>query len=531
MHAMDLDPLHLPDRIGAYQLLRVIGRGGMGVVCLATKPGLVKPCAFKVLLPEHSRNPQYRHRFLREAQILSTLRHSRIVTVIEVGEADGFLFIAMDYIDGVNLRALCQKLAAQGRRLPVVVVGYIIGEVLEGLRHAHTRTIGGVLRGVIHRDVTPDNVMISSEGEVFLSDFGIARFGADGSAEIFGKLQYMAPEQGHGSATYRSDLWSACGVLHYMLTGEPPRHALGWSDFQANTHPPVPPTRRTDVPEPLERLRAAGLEPDPGKRLATARDGLLMLESWLGYRKATTALAEIHASVIGPPHSGMTNLVPVAASAQASTPPKPARTRRANPPSRVVEPEPSARADETTDDDARPSTWRRRWWRGGGDDADDADDVEEQRTTQFVEADAPRVFRRKRVVPAADVPPKLDATVELPPVAQPQDEGQHPTPPLDPAALASVLGVAESPRPEPTPAAARPERHAAVQTAPASPLAAPDRRAASRTKAPLTSPPGRVIGLAIGFAVVGLALVLGLVKTCHGPGASSRPTEPAAEAR
>lgn len=301
MRAMDLNHSDLPRRIGAYRLLRIIGRGGMGEVWLATKKGLDKPCALKVLLPEYARNVEYSRRFLREAQILASLRHGRIVPVFEAGEADGYLFIAMEYIDGVNLRTLCEKLwRREQRRLPPAIVAYIIGEVFEALRHAHTRTRGGVLHGVIHRDVTPDNVLISSEGEVFLTDFGIARFGNEGSSEMFGKFQYLAPEQALGTANYRSDIYSACGVLHYMLTGEPPRLVYGFADFRTQTHPEIRTTGRDDVPEPLDRLRVSGLEPHSERRLASARDALLMLESWLGYRKMTTALADIYMHLIGP---------------------------------------------------------------------------------------------------------------------------------------------------------------------------------------------------------------------------------------
>lgn len=512
MRAMDLDQARLPERIGDYKLLRRIGRGGMGEVWLASKPGLAKPCALKIVLPEHARNPEYRRRFLREAKILSTLRHGRIVTVVEVGEAAGYLFIAMDYIDGVNLRTLCETLAAQGRRLPITVTSYIIGEIFEALRHAHTRTIGGVLHGVIHRDVTPDNVMISSEGEVFLSDFGIARFGADGSAEMFGKLQYMAPEQGLGTASYRSDIWSACGVLHYMLTGDPPRPVLTWQEFLANMHPPVRPTGRSDVPEPLERLRMGGLEPDANQRLASAKDALLLLESWLGYRKATTMLAEIYGHVIGPARSGMTDMVPVAVVISPAPPPAP--------------PEHGAANDEIDDE---PGTWRRRWWQGK-DDEEREPDPEEQRTTRFVEQDAPRLFRRKRAVVTSDEEaaelggPKLAATVELPPMTEtPEHVASSSTPPLDPALLASLVGgepAAEAVQQGPADTSERPtDPHASTVKPP---------RGEMRTRT--QRGPGRIFFI-FGFIVVVVALAAGLAVSCEGLGLLDRASEPAAEGR
>jgi len=446
MRAMDLEHTCLPGRIGGYRLLRRIGRGGMGEVWLARKPGLVKPCALKIVLPEHARNPEYRQRFLDEARILSTLRHGCIVTVIEVGEADGYLFIAMDYIDGVNLRTLCEALVAQGRRLPVIVSSYVIGEVFEALRHAHTRTIGGVSHGVIHRDVTPDNVMISSEGEVFLSDFGIACFGADGSAEMCGKLQYMAPEQGMGSASYRSDIWSACGVLHYMLTGEPPRHALTVTEFMENMHPLVRPTGRRDVPEPLERLRASGLEPDAGRRLASAKDALLLLESWLGYRKTTTMLAEIYADVIGPARSGITDLMPMAV-VQPRAPAPPCTAARDQPLETAAATIVVGRADHAL---------------------------------RFVEPDAPRLFRRKRLVAIPE-----DAAAEASRSSLEVTGEAHPT------------GTGED--------AACPEPSSPVERG---------------------SPKRCVV---VGFVVAVVGLAVGLAATCETVGALGQAARPAAE--
>ncbi len=439
MRAMDLEQTRLPEKIGEYQRMRLIGRGGMGEVWLATKPGLAKPVALKVLLPQYSRNPDYRTRFFREAKILATLRHGRIVTVLEFGEDRGHLFIAMEYIDGVNLSTLCEALSNVGRRLPVTVVGYVIGEVFEALRHAHNRTIGGVLRGVIHRDVTPDNVMISSEGEVFLSDFGIARFGAEGSREMFGKFQYMAPEQGLGEATYRSDIYSACGVLHYMLTGEPPRLVYNLGEFQQQIAPEIRSTRRDDVPEPLERLRVSGLQADPKDRLASAKDALLLLEAWLGYRKVTTTLAEIHTHLIGPARSGMTDIVPAAVAPRWKSPsPPPAGGSRTGggAPTLVVSPAAvESGAVEARDSDDAPGSWRRRWWSKSGEGTGGGAETE-QLTTRFVEADAPRLFRRRRAAepvpppaPSEEASPTVTATEVLPPAVEPSPvSASDPTP-------------------------------------------------------------------------------------------------------
>jgi len=265
-----VQPNETKETIGEYQVLRPLGQGGMGEVVLATKmTGLSKSCALKLLLPKHSSDTEFRRRFFREAEILAKFRHGSIVPVLDYGESDGRLFIAMEYIDGVTLGTLCRALAKDGRKLPAQVVGYIIAEVFKALKHAHNP-----IRGVIHRDVTPQNVMISSEGEVLLTDFGIARYEAEISREMLGTLQYIAPEQALGQACYRSDIYSACGVLHFMLTGRPPREATNLADLHALLYAPPSPTGCDDVPEVLERLRRAGLQPELNKRLASAREAL-----------------------------------------------------------------------------------------------------------------------------------------------------------------------------------------------------------------------------------------------------------------
>ncbi|MCB9719187.1 MAG: protein kinase [Myxococcales bacterium] len=382
----------------------------MGEVCLAAREGMAKRFALKVLLPSYGRDAEYRRRFLREGEILASLRHRCIVPVHDFGESEGYLYIAMEYIDGVNLRTLVQSLHDDGRRLPMEVVGYIMGEIYDGLRHAHGRTIGGVHRGVVHRDVTPQNVLISSEGEVFLTDFGIARYGADISAEMFGTLQYIAPEQALGSACYRSDLYSASGVLHFMLTGHAPRPVVNVAQFQEHLFSSPPPTGRGDVPEPLERLRVAGLQPKVERRLASAREGLGVLASFQGYRNASTTLADIHEHFFGPPRSGMTDMLPMARSGHTEVVGAPATMvvtpfvepsapddadTMAQAPSIEAPPPESGTASDENDGPASTradGTWRSMWWEEG-DGGDGGDPIDVIATTRFIEPDAPRLLR------------------------------------------------------------------------------------------------------------------------------------------
>ncbi|MCA8967921.1 MAG: serine/threonine protein kinase, partial [Planctomycetes bacterium] len=131
--------------------------------------------AMKVLHPRIAAAADLTRRFEREAQAIARLDHPHVVSVIDFGEDKGFLYLIMEFIDGVNLQSFFEALARGGQTIPFDLVAYIAGEILEALRHAHERTLGGHPRGVIHRDIKPSNVLISSEGEVLLTDFGIAR--------------------------------------------------------------------------------------------------------------------------------------------------------------------------------------------------------------------------------------------------------------------------------------------------------------------------------------------------------------------
>ncbi|MEM7160708.1 MAG: serine/threonine-protein kinase [Myxococcota bacterium] len=304
---MQVEP-SVPRELGQYRPLEFIGSGGMGEVWLANKQGLAKPCVLKILRPRLALDDGYRRRFFREAQIGASLRHGRIVPMQDFGEAHGHLYLVMEFVDGIDLARFCRALADEGERLPLAAVGYVIGEVFEALRHAHNRTVAGKPRGVIHRDVTPSNVLISSEGEVFLTDFGIARYEADLSDEAFGTLKYIAPEQARGEACFESDIYGAAGVLHFMLAGEAPREVTSVGELQRILDAPPPGLSREDVPAALEKLRSMGLEPALERRIATADDALTLIDAWPGYRKGTRVLSELYRRFVGKPRSGMTKI-------------------------------------------------------------------------------------------------------------------------------------------------------------------------------------------------------------------------------
>ncbi|MCX4239731.1 serine/threonine-protein kinase [Paraliomyxa miuraensis] len=434
--------LQVPRQLGEFRLIRLLGRGGMGEVWLARKEGLDTPCVVKVLLPQFASDPERVRFFHREAEVLSKLGHGRIISIIGSGEQDGWLYIAMSFVDGVDLGTFCRALAKNGELMPVIMAAYIIGEVLEGLRHAHERAPGGNRLVIIHRDVTPGNVMISSEGEVFLTDFGLAR-GAEGvSVDVFGTLEYMAPEQAKGRACPQSDLYSVGCLLFFMLTGRPPRRPRDISDLQKPLTEAELDLGRTDVPEPLVRLIHLCLAFDPAERIETALDALrLLAEHGLNLRE-TILTATLYQENVGPKHTGLTGVhaaadepsdadeakgptgtvradAPAVAASSAepleSRPPKaPTGTVVLTPPAAVVdesEPtpppmlaEPATEAEVISPPGVEPSPaeeaehagesseldWKP-WWEEEADDG-----TEEAATRQWVEPDAPRLFRRPR---------------------------------------------------------------------------------------------------------------------------------------
>jgi len=202
--------------IGRYQLLRVIGRGGMGVVYLALDPILQRLAAIKVLSPHLSSDETVIARFINEARIAASLQHPNIVTVYEAGQDGEFVFMAMEYVEGQDLATLLRE---RGRLHPDEAIA-ILKAIASALDYAHQR-------GVIHRDVKPSNVLVSRDGVVKLMDFGIARvIGGERHTKtgvLVGTPEYMAPELWEGKeADKMADLY-ALGVMAYeMLTGEVP---------------------------------------------------------------------------------------------------------------------------------------------------------------------------------------------------------------------------------------------------------------------------------------------------------------------
>ncbi|MCB9888875.1 MAG: protein kinase [Planctomycetes bacterium] len=285
-------------RIGDYELVREIGRGGMGVVYEAIQTRLGRTVALKLLSPHRALAPRALAMFRREATLAASLDHPGIARVLELEESDGQLALAMELCDGMPLDAV---LDALGGRAPGTLTaadllqaaeiapddapaltgsysGAVVElgrQVAEALAHAHAR-------GVVHRDVKPGNIMLSGDGTAVLTDFGLAR--EDGTAgitrtgEFAGTYQYAAPEQIEGridAIDGRTDVYALGATLYEMLTLARPLDADSLSEFfrVLRTEDPAPPSRRNPrVSRDLDAVVLRALEKDPAARYASARE-------------------------------------------------------------------------------------------------------------------------------------------------------------------------------------------------------------------------------------------------------------------
>lgn len=218
------------ERIESYVLRDKIGEGGMADVFRAERVGAMgisRAVCIKRIRQEHCRDVAFVRMFTDEARISSTLRHGNIVAVEHFGASEGVLFMVMEWVQGTDAAKLLDRSLARGEHLPIDAVTYLIAEVLQALEYAHGKTDDGQWLQIVHRDVSPDNMMVSFSGEVKLTDFGIAkatsRMHPTQGHVIKGKLEYMAPEQALGAAVdHRADLFALGAVAYELLSGRLP---------------------------------------------------------------------------------------------------------------------------------------------------------------------------------------------------------------------------------------------------------------------------------------------------------------------
>ncbi len=267
-----------PEELGRhfpqFEIVELLGRGGMGAVYKARQPNLDRYVALKILPPEVGQDPAFADRFMREARALAMLNHSCIVAVYDFGEADGLYYFVMEYVDGTNLR---QTIETGGLKPPEALA--IVPQICDALQFAHDE-------GVVHRDIKPDNILIDKRGRVKIADFGLAKllavdsenspakrpFTLTGTNQVMGTPHYMAPEQMQGSSAvdHRADIYSLGVVFYEMLTGELP---IGRFE---------PPSNKVQIDVRLDEVVLRSLESTPERRFQHASNVKTEIESILG---------------------------------------------------------------------------------------------------------------------------------------------------------------------------------------------------------------------------------------------------------
>jgi serine/threonine protein kinase len=278
----------LPRRFGPYTLFAPVGRGGMAELFLAraeTELGATKLAVVKLILPAFGSDPRFSEMLIHEAKLAAGLSHRHIVQVHDLGRDEGRLYIAMEYVEGFDLNALLRLCTLNGEGLPAEYALGIVADVLEGLDYAHRR-------GLVHRDVSPSNVLISYEGEVKLCDFGIAhandlvREGREEASEALkGKAGYMSPEHARGeSLDARADVFAAGIILWELLAGRrlyKMRCEVPLLEQARRAEIPALPDKGLPNREDLERIVGRALAKDKDDRYPSAAAFLLELEGYL----------------------------------------------------------------------------------------------------------------------------------------------------------------------------------------------------------------------------------------------------------
>jgi serine/threonine protein kinase len=283
-----LPPENRGSGYGPYQLLEKIATGGMAEVFKAKRSGVAgfeKILAVKRILPHLSYNKEFVEMFIAEAKLVAGLQHPNVVQIFDLGKIGGTYYIAMEYVDGTDLRSILRRLKERELRMPTDLAVYVVSKVAAALEHAHQRKDAqGQPLKIVHRDVSPQNILISYDGEVKLTDFGIAKAATKASTPekgaLRGKLMYMSPEQAWGKPIdHRSDVFALGIVLYELVTDQRP--FLGSTDMsvldrvrKGSVAPPS--SLHPEIPAALEKTVMKALEKEPDDRQKGA--GALHLE-------------------------------------------------------------------------------------------------------------------------------------------------------------------------------------------------------------------------------------------------------------
>ncbi len=293
-NAPSLEELGAGQTLGRYELLMPIASGGMAMVWAARLKGtrgFQKIVAVKTILPKLSDDPEFEQMFLDEASLASQIRHPHVVEILDLGEQDGVLYLVMEWIDGVPLNQVIRAAKKVGG-VPLPVAVRICTQAAAGLHAAHEiRDGSGQLVGLVHRDVSPQNVLVTYDGVAKVVDFGVAKATAVGGSvtaagHIKGKVGYMAPEQIRAETIDRRiDVFSLGCVLYYLTTGKHPFRKESDAATMYNIAAPdlaITPRRLVpSYPVALDRVVMQALAKDPAKRFPTANDLLRALDQSL----------------------------------------------------------------------------------------------------------------------------------------------------------------------------------------------------------------------------------------------------------
>lgn len=276
-----------------YNLLRVIGKGGMSTIYEAIQKGsdgFEKTVAIKFILAKYSKIPEFRANFLGEAQLVADLIHTNIVQTYHLGQKNSQYYMVMEYVEGINLEDFIVQHLQLKKVIPVPIAVYLISQVCRGLSYAHQkRNKKGLPLNIVHRDINPRNIMLTYEGDVKITDFGIAKardlmYNKEGET-IAGKNEYLSPEQALKKVTdARADLFS-CGIILSELI-------LGYNIFEAEKSQQ---TRKNiiecnipnftelnkQIDQKLNKILKKSLSRSPAKRYNTAFDLFTDLEKYL----------------------------------------------------------------------------------------------------------------------------------------------------------------------------------------------------------------------------------------------------------
>ncbi len=276
-----------------YEMVRIVAEGGMGVVYEALQRGagqFKKVVAVKLIREEYSTITEFQQNFIGEARLVADLIHTNIVQTYHLGQIGGQYFMVMEFVSGVNLEQFLDRHRTLGRRIPVDLAAFIVSRIARGLAYAHNkRDKDGRLLGIVHRDIGPKNIMIAHEGDVKLTDFGIAKaldlmYNEEGQV-IAGKDEYLSPEQASYAVTdARADLFPLGIVLTELLLGHNVFRSADRLESRRNILTmPIPrfATLRDDIDPKLEGIIQKALQRDRDRRYQSATEMLTDLELYL----------------------------------------------------------------------------------------------------------------------------------------------------------------------------------------------------------------------------------------------------------